>query len=114
MIVCNHLCQKVNLTIKPAPDHHGYKFKRIDLADQPVIEADVDLVVDTSRGTTLGKNGVKVSTVEHILAALHGSEIDNALIEIDAAEVPIMDGSAKDFLIALQEAGPSHRIKVQV
>lgn len=100
-----HTGKKVNLTIKPAPANHGYKFQRIDLPEQPVIEADVDLVVDTSRGTTLGKNGVKVCTVEHVLAALVGCQVDNALIELDGPEVPIMDGSAMPFVQAIQSAG---------
>ena len=100
-----HTGKKVNLTIKPAPDHHGYKFKRIDLPSQPVIDADVDNVVDTARGTTLEQNGGRVSTTEHVLAALVGMEIDNVLIELDGPEVPIMDGSSMPFIIALENAG---------
>ena len=77
-----HTGAQAKLTIHPAPENHGYKFKRTDLPEQPIIEADVDLVIDTSRGTTLGKNGVKVSTIEHVLAALVGTQTDNALIEV--------------------------------
>src|SRR4051812_7683214 len=82
-----HTGQKVNLTFKPAPENHGYKFQRIDVPSKPIIEADVDNVIDTERGTTIGKDGVKVSTVEHVLAALAGLEIDNVLMEIDGPEM---------------------------
>ncbi len=95
----------VNLTFTPAPINHWYKFQRTDLENHPIIDADCDLVVDTSRGTTLGKNGVKVSTVEHALAALVGLEIDNVLLQIDGPEMPIMDGSAIQFVHKLLEAG---------
>lgn len=94
-----------NLTFKPAKPNHGIKFQRIDLEGQPVVEADVDLVVDTSRGTTLEKNGARINTVEHTLAALVALEIDNALIEIDGPEPPIMDGSSRLFMDAILEAG---------
>jgi UDP-3-O-[3-hydroxymyristoyl] N-acetylglucosamine deacetylase/3-hydroxyacyl-[acyl-carrier-protein] dehydratase len=100
-----HTGNLTNLTIIPAPEHHGFKFQRIDLPGKPVIEADCDLVVDTSRGTTLGKNDVRVHTVEHVLAALVGCEIDNALIELDGPEIPIMDGSAKLFTDAILKVG---------
>src|SRR5688572_22033265 len=100
-----HTGKPCNLTMKPAPDNHGYKFKRTDVEGQPVIDADVDLVVDTSRGTTLGKDGVKVHTIEHVLAALVGMQVDNALIEIDASEIPIMDGSSKPFIEAIEASG---------
>ena len=100
-----HSGASVNMTFKPAPENHGIKFQRIDLPDKPVIEADVDLVVDVSRGTTLGKNGARVSTIEHALAALTGLQIDNVMIELDGPEVPIMDGSAKQFVDALLDVG---------
>lgn len=100
-----HTGKQATLTYKPAPENHGYKFQRIDLPGQPVIDADVDNVVDTARGTTLEQNGGRVSTTEHALAALMGLEIDNALIEIDGPEVPILDGSSRPFVIALQAAG---------
>ena len=95
----------VNLTFSPAPANHWYKFQRIDLDGQPIIEADCELVVDTSRGTTLEKNGARVSTVEHALAALVGLEIDNVLLQIDGPEMPIMDGSSKPFVDALLSVG---------
>ena len=100
-----HTGNKVKMTVHPAAANHGFKFKRTDLEGQPIIEADCDLVVDTSRGTTLEKNGVRVYTTEHILAALLGMEIDNALIELDGQEIPIMDGSAYPFIQLIQEIG---------
>lgn len=100
-----HTGAQVRLTFKPAPENHWYKFQRIDLDGKPVIDADVDNVVDTSRGTTLMQNGAKVSTTEHALAALAGLQIDNVLIELDGPEVPIMDGSSRPFVEALLGAG---------
>lgn len=100
-----HTGQQVNLTFVPAPENHGYKFQRVDLTDNPIINADVDNVVDTSRGTTLEQNGARVHTTEHVLAALVGMEIDNVLIQIDGPEIPIMDGSSYPFIKALEQAG---------
>jgi len=100
-----HTGENVNLTFRPAPENHGYKFQRIDYPDRPIIEADADLVVDISRGTTIGKNGCTVSTIEHTLAALAGLEIDNVLIELDGPETPIMDGSSMPFIEALLGVG---------
>ncbi len=100
-----HTGANVTLTFKPAPENHGYIFKRIDMPGQPVVEADVDNVTDTDRGTTISKNGAKVSTIEHVLAALAGMEIDNVLMEIDGPEVPIMDGSSKPFMDLLEKVG---------
>ncbi len=100
-----HTGQLVNLEICPAPDNHGYKFQRVDLDGQPTIKADVDLVVATDRGTTLEQNGARVYTTEHILAALYGCEVDNALIKLDAPEVPIMDGSSLLFVNAFESVG---------
>ena len=100
-----HSGQSVNITFKPARANHGIKFQRIDLPDEPIIDADVDYVIDVIRGTTLEHNGARVQTIEHVLASLVGLEIDNILIQLDAQEVPIMDGSAKLFVDALQEAG---------
>lgn len=100
-----HTGANVKLTFCPAPENHGYKFQRVDLDKQPIIEADCDLVVDTSRGTTLEKNGARVSTVEHALAALVGLEIDNVLLQIDGPEMPIMDGSSKPFVDKLLAVG---------
>ena len=108
-VQCNgiglHSGRKVNLTIKPAPVNHGIKFVRTDLPHRPVISAHFRNVIDTSLATTLGTDGVIVSTVEHLMAALAGLCIDNALVEMDAYEAPIMDGSAGPFTSMLKEAG---------
>lgn len=100
-----HTGEKVNLTVLPAPANHGYKFQRVDLEGQPTIDANCDLVVGTQRGTTLEQNGARIYTTEHILAALYGSEIDNALIQSDGPEIPIMDGSSWMFIQKIQEVG---------
>ena len=100
-----HTGEKVNVEICPAPDNHGYKFQRVDLEGEPVIKADVDYVVSTERGTTLEYKGARVYTTEHILAALYGCQVDNALIKLDAPEVPIMDGSALPFVKAIENVG---------
>lgn len=100
-----HTGREVTLTFKPAPENHGYKFLRVDMAEKPVVEALADHVFDTTRGTTLKKDGVSVGTVEHTLAALYGLQIDNVLIELDGPEAPIMDGSARFFVEALKTAG---------
>jgi UDP-3-O-[3-hydroxymyristoyl] N-acetylglucosamine deacetylase / 3-hydroxyacyl-[acyl-carrier-protein] dehydratase len=95
----------VDMTLKPANPGFGFQFQRIDLPGQPVIKADCDLVVDTSRGTTLEENGARVSTIEHVLAALVGAGIDNCLIEINGPEIPIIDGSSHPFIEIIEEAG---------
>lgn len=100
-----HTGHKVNMTFLPAAPNHGIKFQRVDLADQPLVEADVDYVVDLSRGTTIEKNGARINTVEHTLAALVGLQIDNILIQLDAPEPPIMDGSSQPFVEAIQTVG---------
>jgi len=100
-----HTGASVTVTLKPAPDNYGYKFQRTDLAELPIIEADCDLVTDTSRGTTLEKKGASVSTVEHVLAALVGMECDNALICVDGPEMPIMDGSSIVFVMGIKKVG---------
>ena len=100
-----HTGNKVTMTFKPAPVNHGYAFSRVDLEGQPVIEAKADFVTNTQRGTNLEKNGVSVNTSEHVLAAVYALEIDNIIIEIDSPEPPIMDGSSKFFVEALEEAG---------
>jgi UDP-3-O-[3-hydroxymyristoyl] N-acetylglucosamine deacetylase/3-hydroxyacyl-[acyl-carrier-protein] dehydratase len=100
-----HTGEKVTLEICPAPDNHGYKFQRIDLEGSPIIKADADLVVATDRGTTLESNGARVYTTEHVLAALYGCQVDNALIKLDGPEVPIMDGSSLPFVRAIEETG---------
>jgi UDP-3-O-[3-hydroxymyristoyl] N-acetylglucosamine deacetylase/3-hydroxyacyl-[acyl-carrier-protein] dehydratase len=93
------------MIVKPASPGFGFKFQRIDLPDEPMFKADVDYVVDTSRGTTLEYNGARVATVEHILAALVGMGVDNALIQLNAEETPIMDGSAAAFVAAIERVG---------
>ncbi|MFT5078224.1 MAG: UDP-3-O-[3-hydroxymyristoyl] N-acetylglucosamine deacetylase, partial [Patiriisocius sp.] len=100
-----HTGAEVTLTFKPAPANHGYKFVRVDLDDQPIVEADANYVVDTQRGTNLDKNGVKIQTSEHVLAALVGMEVDNCILELNSSEPPIMDGSSKFFVEAIEKAG---------
>lgn len=100
-----HTGKKVNLEILPAKENHGYKFKRTDLEGEPVINADCDLVVSTERGTTLEDKGARVYTTEHILAALYGCQVDNALITLDSSEVPIMDGSSAPFVEEIEKTG---------
>ena len=100
-----HTGKSVTLTFKPAAANHGYRFQRIDLPEQPVIPADVKLVISTNRSTTLKSGEVQVSTIEHVLSALTGMSIDNVLLEIDGPEMPIMDGTSMPFVLALQTAG---------
>ncbi|AVR46184.1 UDP-3-O-[3-hydroxymyristoyl] N-acetylglucosamine deacetylase [Christiangramia fulva] len=100
-----HTGKEVKLTFKPAPENTGYVFRRIDLEGTPQVEADVSYVVNTRRGTNLEKNGVMIQTSEHVLAACVGLEIDNIFIELNASEPPIMDGSSKFFVEALEKAG---------
>lgn len=95
----------VDMILKPANPGYGFQFRRMDLPNHPTIKADCELVTDTSRGTTLGLNGTKVNTVEHILAALVGMGIDNCLIELNGPEVPIMDGSSEPFVELIENAG---------
>jgi len=100
-----HTGIEVNMTFKPAPDHHGYIFKRIDLPGQPIINALAEHVVETSRGTVLEENGARISTIEHVLASFVGMGIDNVLIEVDGPEAPILDGSAKAYADAIEKTG---------
>ena len=100
-----HTGEDVTMKFVPAPENHGYVFKRVDLEGEPTIEADANYVVNTQRGTNLEKMGVKIQTSEHVLAALVGMDIDNILIELNAPEPPIMDGSSKYFVEALEIAG---------
>ena len=100
-----HTGENVTLKFVPAPENFGYAFKRVDLEGEPIIEADANYVVNTQRGTNLEKRGVRIQTSEHVLAALVGLEIDNVLIELNAPEPPIMDGSSKFFVKALEDAG---------
>ena len=100
-----HTGYDVEITFRPAPVNHGFKFKRVDLEGHPTISASVDNVADTSRGTTLVENGVEIHTIEHVLASLVGLELDNVLMEFNGPEAPIMDGSAKLYVEALKKAG---------
>ncbi|MBL7763408.1 MAG: bifunctional UDP-3-O-[3-hydroxymyristoyl] N-acetylglucosamine deacetylase/3-hydroxyacyl-ACP dehydratase [Chitinophagaceae bacterium] len=95
----------VDMILKPANPGYGIQFQRVDLPNQPTIKADCDLVTDTSRGTTLESNGAKISTVEHVMAALVGMGVDNCHIEINGPEIPIIDGSSEPFVELIEEAG---------
>jgi UDP-3-O-[3-hydroxymyristoyl] N-acetylglucosamine deacetylase / 3-hydroxyacyl-[acyl-carrier-protein] dehydratase len=100
-----HTGKPVTMTFCPAPENHGYVFRRVDLAGSPLVPADIDNVVDTQRGTTIEAHGARVHTVEHTLAALAGLQIDNCIIDLDGPEPPIMDGSSALFIDALAKAG---------
>jgi UDP-3-O-[3-hydroxymyristoyl] N-acetylglucosamine deacetylase/3-hydroxyacyl-[acyl-carrier-protein] dehydratase len=100
-----HTGVQANMTFLPGKPNHGIKFQRIDLEGAPIVDADVDNVVDLSRGTTIEQSGARINTVEHTLAALVGMEIDNVLIQLDGPEPPIMDGSSQQFVDALVECG---------
>ncbi|MFV8327041.1 bifunctional UDP-3-O-[3-hydroxymyristoyl] N-acetylglucosamine deacetylase/3-hydroxyacyl-ACP dehydratase [Flavobacterium sp. ZS1P14] len=100
-----HTGKEVKMTFKPAPVNNGFTFVRADLEGSPIIEADANYVVNTQRGTNLEKLGVKIQTPEHVLAALIGCDLDNVIIELNASELPIMDGSSKYFVEALEKAG---------
>jgi len=100
-----HTGKNVTLTFKQAIANSGFAFKRVDLEGGPIIEANANYVTNTQRGTCLEKNGVTIQTSEHVLAALIGLDIDNVIIELNAAEPPIMDGSSKFFVEAIESAG---------
>lgn len=100
-----HTGREAALTFRPAPENTGVRIRRVDVDNSPEIVADIDHVVDISRGTTLAQNGVKVMTVEHVLAAIAGLEIDNIYVDLDTMEPPVGDGSAEPFVKALLEAG---------
>jgi UDP-3-O-[3-hydroxymyristoyl] N-acetylglucosamine deacetylase/3-hydroxyacyl-[acyl-carrier-protein] dehydratase len=100
-----HTGEKVTLTLKPAPEGHGFKFRRVDLSDQPFINADVEKVQTVERATTLAEGSVKVHTVEHVISALTGMGVDNALIEMNANEPPIGDGSSRPFVEMIKKVG---------
>ena len=100
-----HTGQMVNITVKPAPENHWFVFKRMDIDGAPEVKADVDNVFHTQRGTSLKKGNAEVHTTEHLLASMYGLGIDNALIEIDGPESPILDGSARHFVTAIKNAG---------
>ena len=99
-----HTGKEVKMTFKPAPVNNGFTFVRLDLEGHPIVEADANYVVNTQRGTNLEKLGVKIQTPEHVLAALVGCDLDNVIIELNASELPIMDGSSKYFVEALEKA----------
>ncbi|MBB77943.1 MAG: UDP-3-O-[3-hydroxymyristoyl] N-acetylglucosamine deacetylase [Crocinitomicaceae bacterium] len=109
-----HTGEKVDLEISPAKENFGYRFQRTDIEGQPIVRADCDLVVSTERGTTLEENGVRVNTTEHILAALYGCQVDNALIKINGPEVPIMDGSSKLFVDSIEKVGYTNQNKERI
>lgn len=100
-----HTGMAIEATFKPAPVNHGYKFQRVDLEGAPVIDALAENVVETTRGTVIGRGSAKVSTVEHALAALYAAGIDNCLIEVNAPELPILDGSAIEYATKIDEVG---------
>ena len=100
-----HTGNSVTLTFRPAPEGHGFKFKRTDIDSDVLVPADVDYVVDTSRGTSIEHKGSRFDTIEHVLAALAGLEIDNVLVEMDQSETPILDGSSRIYVEKLLEVG---------
>lgn len=104
-----HSGKAVNLTIHPAPANHGIKFRRLDLPGRPIISAHFNMVVDTSLATVIGQDGAIVSTIEHLMASFAGLGVDNALVEMDDYEVPIMDGSAEPFTSLMDAAGFSRQ-----
>ena len=101
------------MTFNPAPDNHGYKIQRIDLEGQPIIDAVAENVGETTRGTVLVKNGIKVSTIEHAMAALYAAGIDNCLIQVNGPEFPILDGSAKHYVEAIKRVGITEQTAVK-
>jgi len=100
-----HTGLSVTMTLEPAEPNTGIAFQRVDLPGQPIVKADVDYVTETQRSTTLENNGAKVSTIEHLLAALVGMEVDNLLVKLNAPEIPILDGSSKPFVDVLEKTG---------
>ncbi len=106
-----HTGEQVTLTLKPAPENAGYTFRRVDLFGKPEIKADISFVTDLVRSTTISSGHAKVHTVEHILSALNGCGVDNAIIEMDASEPPILDGSSRDFVNLIQKCEPVEQAK---
>lgn len=100
-----HTGQPGEMTFHSAPVNHGIKFRRIDIESKPIIAADLNLVVNTARGTTLSKNGISIFTIEHVMAAFMGLSIDNVLVDLNMEEIPIKDGSSKYFIKAIKDAG---------
>ena len=108
-----HTGQTVEMVLKPAEPNTGIVFHRVDLANKPIVKADVDNVVETTRSTTIEANGARVSTIEHLMAALVGCQVDNVIIELNAPEVPILDGSSEPFVNAIEIAGVSKQNAVK-
>ena len=100
-----HTGLEINLTFKPASENHGIKIKRIDLEGQPVMDAVAEYVTETTRGTVLQKGEMQISTIEHVMSSLYALGIDNCLLEVDAPEFPILDGSAKYVVEGIQKTG---------
>ena len=100
-----HTGKTVIIEFEPAEVNHGIRFMRVDMQDQPVLTADVNQVVSTNRGTTIRNGEAQISTVEHVLSALTGTGVDNVLIKVNGPEIPIMDGSAMDFVDGILDAG---------
>ena len=100
-----HSGLEITAVFKPAPENTGYKFKRVDLPEAPVIDAVAENVVETTRGTVIGKAGAVVSTIEHAMAALYAAGVDNVMIEVNGPEIPILDGSAIKFVEAIEKVG---------
>ncbi len=100
-----HSGKQLTAVFNPAPANFGVKFKRVDLEGQPVIDALAENVIDTTRGTVIGKGDARVSTIEHAMAALYAYGVDNCLIEVDGPELPILDGSATEYTEKIEEVG---------
>lgn len=100
-----HTGLEIEAEFLPAPDNHGYKFQRVDLPGEPVIDALAENVVDTSRGTTIARGDVRISTIEHAMAALYAAGVDNVLIRLNAPEMPILDGSAREYCMKIEALG---------
>lgn len=100
-----HTGLNIHITFNPAPENHGYKIKRTDLPEQPIIDAVAENVINTQRGTVIGKKDIQISTIEHAMAALYAAEIDNCLIEVDAPEFPILDGSSRFYTEGISKVG---------
>ena len=109
-----HTGQSVTMLIKPAEPNTGINFQRTDLPGKPIVKADVDNVIETNRSTTIEYNGARVGTIEHMMAALTGMQIDNVLVEIDGEEVPILDGSSQLFIEHLSKAGIKKQDAVKI
>ena len=100
-----HTGLNIHITFNPAPENHGYKIKRTDLPEQPIIDAVAENVINTQRGTVIGKKDIQISTIEHAMAALYAAGIDNCLIEVDAPEFPILDGSSRFYTEGINKVG---------